>query len=622
MAGKLIAVGVESELFNETGALSPDNSAYCAVLMEATATDFIEPKLVDKEEFNAMFPVFDDAGQPIEQPASVYSVKYLFSSASKVYIVPVVRDLSLAEDVQLVTAYKAALKAIDNDDYYYDVILAPDVSSFVDAELNMGTITMTGGVVDKASITRASVETPKTSYTFTGDSESVAIHTFIAEFCENRIKTVYLASPFIDYKHNDVEVAHDTVAAYIEAYKKAKSEYLVAQTELDGAGDFTALQEALDNANTDLQVATEVEVQEKKYKELETLELYHGCIVLVKDGSPVDAMEAKYRAIGGTEVIPLSADREMADAAKLAVGAAQADYRGGRAFIPYTDITDEDIANIHNYVNNAQTNKLALKTVQEQAQADYNAYIVISDLTDAKKTLYADALVKGFVNAMTDAELETAAEDIASEINNAFIQWYWKNIYYSNHRVPAAVGVAVAHYNTMRAMGHPCAPIFGLNRGVLSGVTLAEGRVDRDSLYSHKINPIIMYRGIGPCNWGNKTGLTVAAGEKNDLQFANVLFTLGYIQNFCEQVSLGLIGEVMDNEGKLWDRWKMPVDNFLTNLQNLGYLERKTIVMDKTNNNADTRSTGDLYADIYLTISKGAERIRLRFKVQPSVDEE
>jgi hypothetical protein len=155
----------------------------------------------------------------------------------------------------------------------------------------------------------------------------------------------------------------------------------------------------------------------------------------------------------------------------------------------------------------------------------------------------------------------------------------------------------------------------GFNRGGLSGVIQAERKLspsDRDSLYINKVNPIATFPGQGVVAFGQKTLQTKASA----LDRVNVRRLLITLKRYIGNIADNLVFE--QNTATTRNKFLNQVNPYLENVQQKQGLYAYKVVMDESNNTAETIDRNQLIGAIYLQPTKTAEFIILDFNVTPT----
>jgi len=218
--------------------------------------------------------------------------------------------------------------------------------------------------------------------------------------------------------------------------------------------------------------------------------------------------------------------------------------------------------------------------------------------------------------ASTIAVANSAAESYDS--NYAAMYWPWvqipdtglgKNVWVP----PSAVLPGVIAFNDKVA--HPWFAPAGLNRGGIDIAIQAERKLsqsNRDDLYESNVNPIATFPGQGVVVFGQKT----LQKKSSALDRVNVRRLLIKVKKFIASSSRFLVFE--QNVESTRRRFLSIVNPYLEQIQSNSGLTAFRVVMDASNNTADTIDRNILYGQIFLQPARTAEFIILDFTVQPS----
>ena len=207
----------------------------------------------------------------------------------------------------------------------------------------------------------------------------------------------------------------------------------------------------------------------------------------------------------------------------------------------------------------------------------------------------------------------------ADVLNSSYAASYWpwlqtqsatgKNVW-----APASVFIPGVYAFTDGSSAPWFAPA-GLVRGGLTGVIQAErrlSRVQRDSLYDSKVNPIATFPGTGVVVYGQKT----LQRQASALDRVNVRRLLISLKSFISQVSNNLVFE--QNTIATRNNFLSQVNPYLESVQQRQGLYAFKVVMDDSNNTPDVVDRNQLIGQIYLQPTKTAEFIILDFNVLPT----
>jgi len=207
----------------------------------------------------------------------------------------------------------------------------------------------------------------------------------------------------------------------------------------------------------------------------------------------------------------------------------------------------------------------------------------------------------------------------ADTLNSSYAASYWpwlqtqsstnKNVW-----APASVFIPGVYAFTDGSSAPWFAPA-GLVRGGLTGVIQAErrlSRVQRDSLYDSKVNPIATFPGTGIAVFGQKTLQTKASA----LDRVNVRRLLIELKEFLGNQAQNLVFE--QNTVNTRNKFLSSVNPYLDSVVQRQGLYSYRVVMDDTNNSADVIDRNQLVGQIFIQPAKTAEFIVLDFTVEPT----
>lgn len=155
----------------------------------------------------------------------------------------------------------------------------------------------------------------------------------------------------------------------------------------------------------------------------------------------------------------------------------------------------------------------------------------------------------------------------------------------------------------------------GLVRGGIPNVIQAERKltkVNRDTLYEAKINPIATFPGSGIAVFGQKTLQTKASA----LDRVNVRRLLIELKNFFSNQARNLVFE--QNTINTRNRFLSIVNPYMELVVQRQGLYAFRVIMDETNNTNDVIDRNQLVGQIYIQPAKTAEFIILDFIVEPT----
>ena len=207
----------------------------------------------------------------------------------------------------------------------------------------------------------------------------------------------------------------------------------------------------------------------------------------------------------------------------------------------------------------------------------------------------------------------------ADTLNSSYAASYWpwlqtqsgtgKNVW-----APASVFIPGVYAFTDGSSAPWFAPA-GLVRGGLTGVIQAErrlSRVQRDSLYDSKVNPIATFPGTGIAVFGQKTLQT----KSSALDRVNVRRLLIELKEFVGNQAQNLVFE--QNTVNTRNKFLAAVNPYLDTVVSRQGLYAFRVVMDDSNNSADIVDRNQLVGQIFIQPAKTAEFIVLDFTVEPT----
>ena len=150
----------------------------------------------------------------------------------------------------------------------------------------------------------------------------------------------------------------------------------------------------------------------------------------------------------------------------------------------------------------------------------------------------------------------------------------------------------------------------GTTRGaILNAVKLAynPSKVQRDKLYSNRINPVIFSPGAGIVLFGDKTGLAKASAFDR----INVRRLFIYLENAIEAAAKDQLFEFNDEVTRT--NFVNAVEPFLRDVQAKRGIFDYVLVCDETNNTAAVIDNNEFVADIYIKPARSINYIGLTF---------
>ena len=160
------------------------------------------------------------------------------------------------------------------------------------------------------------------------------------------------------------------------------------------------------------------------------------------------------------------------------------------------------------------------------------------------------------------------------------------------------------------AQGAPWTSPAGTSRGaILNAVKLAynPSKLQRDVLFSNRINPVIFSPGSGIILFGDRTGLAKASSFDR----INVRRLFIYIENAISAAAKDQLFEFNDNTTR--STFVNIVEPFLRDIQAKRGIIDFRVVCDETNNTAAVIDNNEFIADIYIKPSRSINFIGLTF---------
>ena len=216
----------------------------------------------------------------------------------------------------------------------------------------------------------------------------------------------------------------------------------------------------------------------------------------------------------------------------------------------------------------------------------------------------------------TVANAKTNTEARNSSFAAAYYPWVQiQDATTGNFRyVPPSVVIAgVYHFND--TIGQPWFAPAGLNRGGIDSAVQAYRKLtqgNRDDLYESNVNPIATFPGQGVTVFGQKTTQKKASA----LDRVNVRRLLINLKKFVANSSRGLVFE--QNTTDLRNQFLNTVNPYMEQVQANQGLNAFRVVMDDSNNTAETIDRNQLIGQIFIQPTRTAEFIVLDFIVQPT----
>ena len=207
----------------------------------------------------------------------------------------------------------------------------------------------------------------------------------------------------------------------------------------------------------------------------------------------------------------------------------------------------------------------------------------------------------------------------ADTLNSSYAATYWpwlqtvsatgKNVW-----IPASVVIPGVYAFTDGAAAPWFAPA-GLTRGGIGNVIQAERkltRTQRDTLYDGNVNPIATFPGSGISVFGQKT----LQKKKSALDRVNVRRLLIDLKKFLGDTAKTLVFE--QNTTATRNKFLATVNPFLESVVQRQGLYAYKVIMDESNNTADTIDRNQLIGQVLIQPAKTVEFVVLDFTIQPT----
>jgi hypothetical protein len=207
----------------------------------------------------------------------------------------------------------------------------------------------------------------------------------------------------------------------------------------------------------------------------------------------------------------------------------------------------------------------------------------------------------------------------AAGINSSYAASYWPWVQVQsatgkNEYVPAGTMIPGVYAFTDASSAPWFAPA-GLVRGGIGGVIQAEKRLtklERDTLYAGKVNPIASFPGTGISVFGQKTLQTKASA----LDRVNVRRLLIELKKFIGDQARNLVFE--QNTIATRNKFLATVNPYLESVVQRQGLYAYRVVMDDSNNTADVVDRNQLVGQIFIQPAKTIEYVVLDFVIEPT----
>ena len=270
----------------------------------------------------------------------------------------------------------------------------------------------------------------------------------------------------------------------------------------------------------------------------------------------------------------------------------------------------------------------AINAVSNPDEFDINMLVIPglihrlhSSVTTFAKDMWEDRQDTFFVmdaSAWGDS-ISTATNAVQAFDSNYVASYYpWVKILNTDKNKPVWVPPSVVLPGVIAFNDQVAAEWFapaGLNRGGLTSVIEAKTRltrVERDSLYEGRLNPIATFPGQGVTVFGQKT----LQAKPSALDRINVRRLLIAVKKFIASSTRYLVFE--NNTAATRNRFLSIVNPYLESIQQRQGLYAFRVIMDETNNTPDVIDRNIMVGEIFLQPAKTAEFIVLDFNVLPT----
>ena len=298
-------------------------------------------------------------------------------------------------------------------------------------------------------------------------------------------------------------------------------------------------------------------------------------------------------------------------------------YGGGAKY--YNDITD---ANIQGLPATAYSTSISLMSNADE----YNYNVIIAPgLTygNANGKTQLVNLINNTQNrgdniAVVDMSLYgssvSTTTGVANTLDTSYAATYWPWIQTVDPLtgdfawVPASTMIPSVYIQNDNLSAPWFAPA-GLTRGGILNAVRTEKKLtqtDRNNLYQNKVNPIATFPGTGVVVYGQKTLQTTASA----LDRVNVRRLLIALKTKISEIANTLVFE--QNTIATRTSFTSQVNPYLASVQQQQGLYAFKVIMDDSNNSAETIDRNQLIGQIYLQPTKTAEFIYLDFNILPT----
>ena len=298
-------------------------------------------------------------------------------------------------------------------------------------------------------------------------------------------------------------------------------------------------------------------------------------------------------------------------------------YGGGAKY--YNDITDTNIQGLP-----ATAYSTSISLMSNADEYNYNV-IIAPGLTygNANGKTQLVNLINNTQNrgdniAVVDMSLYgssvSTTTGVANTLDTSYAATYWPWIQTVDPLtgdfawVPASTMIPSVYIQNDNLSAPWFAPA-GLTRGGILNAVRTEKKLtqtDRNNLYQNKVNPIATFPGTGVVVYGQKTLQTTASA----LDRVNVRRLLIALKTKISEIANTLVFE--QNTIATRTSFTAQVNPYLASVQQQQGLYAFKVIMDDSNNSAETIDRNQLIGQIYLQPTKTAEFIYLDFNILPT----
>ena len=298
-------------------------------------------------------------------------------------------------------------------------------------------------------------------------------------------------------------------------------------------------------------------------------------------------------------------------------------YGGGAKY--YNDITDSNIQGLP-----ATAYSTSISLMSNADEYNYNV-IIAPGLTygNANGKTQLVNLINNTQNrgdniAVVDMSLYGSSVSTttgeANKLDTSYAATYWPWIHTVDPLtgdfawVPASTMIPSVYIKNDNISAPWFAPA-GLTRGGILNAVRTEKKLtqtDRNNLYQNKVNPIATFPGTGVVVYGQKTLQTTASA----LDRVNVRRLLIALKTKISEIANTLVFE--QNTIATRTSFTAQVNPYLASVQQQQGLYAFKVIMDDSNNSAETIDRNQLIGQIYLQPTKTAEFIYLDFNILPT----